>query len=132
MGFEEMQHTADWAMRVWAQDMPSLFAEAARGLNTLAHVELAQGPRERRRFECAAPDGESLLVAFLSELVYYQEQEGLAFEDFQIHIEDGRLRVAMQGAALRSIGKAIKAVTYHNLKIQKSERGYEAEIVLDV
>jgi len=132
MGFEEIQHTADWAMRIWARDVPSLFAEAAKGLNALAHVELAQGPREKRQFESEAPDEESLLVAFLTELIYYQEQENLGFDQFDIEVGNERLQVKMSGAPIKSIGKAIKAATYHNLKIQKTSRGYEAEIVLDV
>jgi SHS2 domain-containing protein len=38
----------------------------------------------------------------------------------------------MDGAALVSMSKAIKAVTYHNLQIRKTERGVEVEIVFDV
>lgn len=132
MGFEEIQHTADWAMRVWARDVPSLFAEAAKGLNALAHVEPARGPEVKRTFECEAPDEESLLVAFLTELVYYQEQENLGFHEFDVKVANGKLNVEMRGAPIQSIGKAVKAVTYHNLKIRKTNRGYEAEIVLDV
>ena len=36
MGFEEISHTADWSARVWAPDLPSLFTEAARAMNSLS------------------------------------------------------------------------------------------------
>ena len=39
-----------------------------------------------RTFEGRRPDVESLLVAFLSELVYYQEQENLAFDTFDLRV----------------------------------------------
>jgi len=132
MGFEEISHTADWSARVWAEDLPSLFAESARAMNALAGTVTGQGPRVKRRFESEGPDAESLLVAFLSELVYYQEQENLAFNVFALKVEGQQLMVEMEGAQIESTDKAIKAVTYHNLKIEKTNRGFETTIVFDV
>lgn len=132
MGFLEVPHTADWALHVWAADLPSLFAEAARGMNTLAGARLAEGPRVKRTFEVEAPDAESLLVAFLTELVYLMEQEHLGFDTFQISIEGGKLHAEMEGAPLADLTKAIKAVTFHNLQVHPTERGLEVEIVFDV
>jgi SHS2 domain-containing protein len=132
LGFEEIPHTADWSVRVWAQDVPSLFAESARAMNALAGTVTGAGPGVKRIFESEGPDGESLLVAFLSELVYYQEQENLAFDTFDIQIRDMHISVSMEGTQISSIDKAIKAVTYHNLKIEETARGVEVVIVLDV
>jgi SHS2 domain-containing protein len=132
MGFEEISHTADWSVRVWAPDLPSLFAEAARAMNSLAGITTDHSSRVKQTFESEAPDAESLLVAFLSELVYYQEQENLAFDVFGIKIESSRLRVEMEGGQITSTDKAIKAVTYHNLKIERTSDGFETTIVFDV
>ena len=132
MGFEEIPHTADWSIRVWAQDLEGLLAESARGMCWLAGVELAGEPRITKTFESEEADNESLLVAFLSELVYYAEQENLGFDSFDIQIKNGRLKVEMQGAPLKSLSKAIKAVTWHKLEIRESARGLEVEIVFDV
>jgi SHS2 domain-containing protein len=38
----------------------------------------------------------------------------------------------MLGAPVESQGKEIKAVTYHNLVIQKTQQGFETTIVFDV
>jgi SHS2 domain-containing protein len=132
MGFEEIPHTADWSIRVWAGDLPGLLAESARGMYWLAGAELAEDPRERRTYETEGPDGESLLVSFLTELVYFAEQENLGFDDFDIRIKNGRLKVEMGGAPFVSLDKAIKAVTWHNLKIKETARGLEVEVVFDV
>jgi SHS2 domain-containing protein len=132
MGFEEVSHTADWSVRVWADDLASLFAEAARAMNSLAGTVIDKGPRLKRTFESTGPDLESLLVAFLSELVYYQEQENLAFDIFRFQVEDQRLKVDMEGSQVLSTDKAIKAVTYHNLTIAKTSEGFETMIVFDV
>lgn len=132
MGFEEISHTADWSARVWAPDLPSLFSEAARAMNALGGTVIGDGPRVKRMFESEGPDTESLLVAFLSELVYYQEQENLAFDVFELKVERQKLQVEMEGGQIVSSDKAIKAVTFHNLDIQKTGRGYEVMIVFDV
>jgi SHS2 domain-containing protein len=132
MGFKEIPHTADWSLRVWADDLAGLLAESARGMNWLAAVELADSPREKRTFEAEGLDSESLLVAFLSELVYYAEQDNMGFDDFEITLKNDRLKVKMGGAPLKALGKAIKAVTYHNLEIEQTARGLEAVIVFDV
>jgi len=132
MGFEEISHTADWSVRVWAQDLPSLFVEAARAMNSLAGTVPGTGARLKRTFKAEAPDPESLLVAFLSELVYYQEQENLTFDTFDLRVTGEWLKAEMDGSQIASVDKAIKAVTYHNLKIEKTKDGIETTIVFDV
>ncbi|MGA2489822.1 MAG: archease [Anaerolineales bacterium] len=132
MPFEELPHTADWAVHVWAGSLSALFAEAARAVNVLSGARPAPGVRLRRTFEIKALDTEDLLVAFLSELIYYMEQENLVFSTFNISLDGSELRVSMSGALILSLTKAIKAVTYHNLRIHKMESGFEVDIVFDV
>lgn len=137
MPFEEIAHTADWAIRVRAENLTQLFIESARGMNALTGAQppsAAEGPgrRTHRSVTLSAPDGESLLVAFLSELVYAAEQERLVFDEFRIQFEGQTLKVEMDGAPIASINKSIKAVTYHNLQIREIQGGVEVEIVFDV
>lgn len=132
MGFEEIHHTADWSVRVWAGDLAGLLAESARAMNALAGVRVVEEERLTRDLELDAPDAESLLVSFLSELIFQQEHEHLAFDQFQLDVEGLKLKAIMHGAPIQKIDKAVKAVTYHNLKIENTARGLEAEIVLDV
>lgn len=131
-GFEELPHTADRALRVWAPDLAALFAEAARGMYTLMGVQLSTGPETVRVYEAQASDPESMLVAFLSELLYAIESEQLAFDRFEMNIENNHLHVDMSGASFQSITAFIKAVTFHNLIIQRTKDNYQVEIVFDV
>lgn len=139
MGFEEISHTADWSAHIWAADLPSLFIESARAMNALAGIVLAADPRVKRSFEAEERDAESLLIAFLSELIYYQEQEKLGFDTFELEVkgkkwevEIKKLKLEMEGAQIVCVDKAIKAATYHNLKIEETGRGFETTIVFDV
>jgi SHS2 domain-containing protein len=137
MPFEEISHTADWSLRVWAANLPELFVESARGMSSLSGIRLAQKPRIKCTFCLSAADKESLLVSFLSELVYYAEQDHLAFDYFDLNLDLEAcqpccLSAVLRGAPILSMDKAIKAVTYHNLHIHQTVRGYEVEIVFDV
>ena len=131
-GYKEQSHTADWELHVWAASLPALFVEAAHGMNNLSGAQPAQSPPVSRRFSAKAADNESLLVLFLSELVFVAEQEHLVFNEFNLKVQDSKLNVLMTGAPILSISKYIKAVTYHNLKIQKTEAGFQVDIVFDV
>ena len=131
-GFNEVEHTADWELQVWAPTMEQLLESAARGMNALAGVRLCQSPRIERKFSIDTADPETRLVSFLSELLYFGEMEGLGFDNFQLTIHGDILKADVSGASIASIDKEIKAVTYHALEISKSPRGLDVKIVFDV
>jgi SHS2 domain-containing protein len=131
-GFHEHEHTADWELEVWAPDLRALFEQAARGMYALSGIQLKPTPYIERSVQLSGPDAESLLVGFLQELLFLSETEVIGFDRFEILLDDRTLSARMHGAPIRSISKEIKAVTYHNLHIRKTERGLEARIVFDV
>ena len=135
-GFEELQHTADWAVRVWADEIPGLFVESARAMYSLSGAKRAAGQRQIKMANGWGPDLESLLVAFLSELIFYAETESLSFPTivFRLKPEGGghRYEARLEGWPAVWMNKPIKAVTYHNLRLSRTERGHEVEIVFDV
>ena len=131
-GYREIEHTADWELHVWAADLPSLLEIAARGMYALSQTNLAPGPQVIREFEIPFSDRETLLVDFLSELLFYGEDEGIAFDAYTLDFDGSTLKVRARGAPIREQAKEIKAVTYHNLQIRQTERGLEANIVFDV
>ena len=59
--FQEIDHTADWAYRVWGKSLEELFTHAAQGLYSLVGVELATEPRVVRKIHLTGVDSESLL-----------------------------------------------------------------------
>lgn len=131
-GFREREHTADWELEVWAPNWPALLEQAARGMYQLMGTRLQPEPRLTRQFKLQALDRESVLVAFLSELLYFGEMEAQGFDTFDIKLEADTMQVQLGGAPLASQSKEIKAVTYHNLAILETDRGLEVTIVFDV
>ncbi len=131
-GYREREHTADWEIFVWAPDLEILFAQAATGMYQLMGARLRPAPRAVRSLDLEAMDHESLLVTFLDELLYIGEQEGLAFDQFDLEIDSLRLKGQAEGAELMAQDKEIKAVTYHNLKLRNTSDGFAINIVFDV
>lgn len=131
-GFQEIEHTADWALRVWAPQLAELFMQAAAGMNSLAEVVLQPGNRVERQITLRAGDAETLLVTFLEELLYIAEQEEIGFDRYDLDIQGMELIARVYGAQIGSRRKEIKAVTFHNLEIQGDENGYHVQIVFDV
>jgi SHS2 domain-containing protein len=131
-GYFEIEHTADWALTVFAPDLTGLLEQAARGMYILSGVILALAPRGVRAFIVKGYDPEHLLVKFLSELLFMSEEEGIGFDSFDLCLAGLTLEARVTYSPIESQQKEIKAVTYHNLHIQPSTRGLEATIVFDV
>jgi SHS2 domain-containing protein len=96
-------------------------------------MQITQEAKITREIKLQGIDPESLLVAWLNELLYYHESEGLGFEQIEIeHLERTSLQARVTGAPTQQWLKDIKAVTYHNLSITETETGLEVTLVLDV
>ena len=131
-GYAEVPHTADWTLRVWAENLNILFIQAARGMFALMGVERADGEPVYRQIRLQANDIESLLVAFLSDLLFYLEEEGQVFDPVEVWIENSDLTAHLVGSPVRNQQKEIKAVTYYRLAIEPTAEGYEVAITFDV
>ena len=131
-GHREVEHTADLQLEVWSPDMAGLLEEAARGMYELMGVEVSEESRCHRQLEIAADDREQLLVSFLEELLFIADSEKVAYDGYLLSLQDGSLVARLEGGAILSSSKEIKAVTYHRLKIAENKRGLKTSIVFDV
>jgi len=140
--FEEIEHTADWAIRVRGRDLRALFEAAARGMFSLL-VDLAQvAPERTLELDLRAIDAETLLVDWLNELLYLSEDKGIAFSEFDITsidtsmtspgLAESRLQATVVGGRVHELRRTIKAATFNAIAIRRLDSGCEAEIVFDV
>jgi SHS2 domain-containing protein len=134
MGFEEVEHTADKALRVFGVDLKELVISAAQGMTRIMAGGLSEISTEiEKSIDLQAADAESLLVEWLNELAYWAEAEMLVFKNFQISdLSATRLRATVVGGKAAQLEKHIKAATYHNLQIIRTPKGLEATVVFDV
>lgn len=132
-GFEEVEHAADWAFHARGADLKQLFANAARALFELQAGEPPPSAGVERQVKVQGFDRETLLVNWLNELLYLQEQHGETYSEFQFQeIVDTRLQARIRGRSSAGAGRRIKAVTFHGLQIRRTAEGWEATVVVDV
>ena len=132
--FEEIPHTADWSFRAFGSDLKELLENAAYAMFELEGIHVDINTSEVVRvFTVNGFDPESLLVNWLSELVYLQEtfQEGYYYFLVEL-LPRNTLRAQIRGQPLTAAVRIIKAVTYHNLTIKQTPSGWEAVVVVDV
>ncbi|MCK5419861.1 MAG: archease, partial [Desulfobacterales bacterium] len=85
MGFEEVEHTADRALRIFGINLQELLISAAQGMTGLMVPDVSGVSAEvEKSIELDAIDAESLLVEWLNELAYWAETEMLIFTRFSI------------------------------------------------
>ncbi|MGD8210445.1 MAG: archease [Desulfobacterales bacterium] len=134
VAFDEIDHTADRALRIYGSNLEDLFLNAARGMNSLMVAAPISGSERLEKFVMLeAMDTESLLVDWLSELAYWAEIEMLIFLKFKIEsISSTHIRAYLYGTRVKKLKKHIKAVTYHNLDIVRTNEGMTATVVFDV
>jgi SHS2 domain-containing protein len=131
--FEEIEHTADIAIHVWGRDLAELFANAAYGMACQLADPDEVGQTVERAIELEAYDGETLLVAWLGELLYLGERDDCVFVEFDVlEITRTRLRAVARGGPVQEHQGHIKAVTFSDLEIRRTDAGYETTIVFDV
>lgn len=130
--YEEIDHTADWAFRAFGGDLQELFRNAAYALFALEGALDAQSTLTRE-IHVTAMDREALLVKWLNELLFLQETEHETYQEFEItSLTDTELRATIHGTQAQSLTKMIKAVTFHDLNIEQTAKGWQATLVVDV
>ena len=132
--WEEQDHTADLALRIWGDDLPDLFATAAKGMVSLLVVLEETTKTLAESIELTAPDVEVLLVDWLNELLYLGERGATltVYTDFKFReLTPTYLRAVAHGRKVDHYDVVIKAATFHNLVVRKVDKGYETEIVFD-
>jgi len=131
IGFTEIAHTADLALKVWAPDIAGLLKISARGMYALMGVEIEPDEEDIRELLIAQDDIESMLVDYLNELLYYCEN-GIAYDLISCALDEKGLVVRLKGSKLITIARMIKAATFHRLAIQRTDSGLATDIVFDV
>jgi SHS2 domain-containing protein len=132
-GYKEISHTADLSLSVWGETLSTFFKYAAIGMTEFMGKPSKEVPSVKRVLTLTAIDTEELLVEWLGELAYIAESENILFEDFSItEITGNLIKATLAGRISPKPLRIIKAVTYHNLKINRTNRGFETVIVFDV
>ena len=133
--------TADIAFEATGRDLPELFTSAADAtMNVMIENLDTIEPRETRRLELKNDAIDMLLFDFLQELIYFKDAERLLLRVPEMGIEEKEdaysLKATIAGEPLdpeRHQQRAdVKAVTLHDFRVEKTEGGWKASVLLDI
>ena len=132
--YEEIEHTADVGIRAYGSSLDELFATAAEGMFSL--ITDLDSVKEVGEIEVRleTEDIPTLLLRWLSELLFIHETQHLLLASFDVQVEGTSLRGRARGEAIdkkrHELKLVIKAVTRHRL-IVDPQKGI-AEIIFDI
>jgi SHS2 domain-containing protein len=134
---EIFEHTADIGLRIRAGDLESLFVEAGKALFAaiVANPDQVQHVKEVQ-FAVKGTDYEELLHDWLAELLFTFHAARMVFADFTVQFTADGITAVGRGEPIdflrHEIDAEVKAITWHELKIEHVEDGLQAEVIVDI
>ncbi len=129
--------TADLTVDTRGETLEDAFGQAAIALfNAMTPLE-GIGQNEIREFQVEGDDLGALLFNFLDELLYLHEVDLIVFSAFDLEIDREKLglKATCHGEhfdlSKHTQGIAVKAVTFHQMKMEQTVEGWNLRVVLD-
>lgn len=133
--YEIIDHTADVGIVTHGDDLAGVIENAAFAMFDLMYPAPAAPASGAVDFEASAGAPSDLLVEVLSELLYQAEAADVALTGFSVEVRADRARVRARTHPIAGIelhGHPIKAVTYHELRCERVDGGWMAQVIFDV
>ena len=136
-GYEFFDHTADIGIRARGETLPALFVHFARGLTELIAEDSDLKPREVRAIRLSAPDADSLLVAWLQELVFWFSTDRFLPAQYALdEVSPTSLRGEVRGEPFdpsrHTPGREVKAITRHQLEVRQRDGVWHGQVIVDI
>ena len=135
--FRLLAHTADMGIEATGDSRAEVFVAAAQGLKNMIFGDAPVAPRQSTPVSLDGGDTGELLVAWLGEILYLFEVRGLVPAEFVIHeITETSLRSEVRGEPFdpkrHPIEREVKAITYHQLSVERDGQGWHARVYVDL
>ncbi len=136
--FETFDHTADLGLRIRAGDLNTLFAEAGLALGSILVEDPASvQPARRVAIDLPADEVEYLLFDWLRAILYHFEVDHLLVARCEVRVgPSAGLQAVLEGETFdplrHELSHEVKAITYHDLRVEETEDGWLAEVIVDI
>jgi SHS2 domain-containing protein len=132
-GFEILEHTADVGLRATGVTLEEVFEQATLGLADIIGIRGNAGGTVVP-VDLTGSDIAGLLVDWLSEFLWLHETRSAALVSVQVQkVTDDRVHGWIELAPLgEATGVQVKAVTYHQLAVEREPGGWRATVFFDV
>ena len=135
MKYEILEHKADLKIRAFGKTKEELFLNMMIGMNENMKPEIKEPiEKTKREIKIESPDLDSLLVDFLSEVLYLIQVNKEIYNNIEFKkFTDTEIEAELFGQKAERFGEDIKAVTYHQLDVCQTKGGtWEARVLFDI
>lgn len=134
--YRVVEHTADVGIYVIGESLEELFRQGALGLLDITGTWKPGSADEIVSVEVSSHDLPGTFVDWLSEILYLQDARDSLIASIDLdHVGDsgarGRVGLLTRGNAELE-GTPVKAITYHQLEVERTEEGWEAHVFFDI
>jgi SHS2 domain-containing protein len=134
---ELFEHTADLGIRAISPTLADLFRDMALGLTeSMIDNPEAIEPVTAYPIELTGSDREYLLFDWLRALLMLFETDQVLVNKFDISMTTGGLVAVAWGEPCdrlrHHLSREVKAITYHDLKVEATPEGWLAEVIVDI
>jgi SHS2 domain-containing protein len=134
--YEILEHPADIGFRAFGKTLPELFSNAALAMLSIAGDPAAAEPKQEYPISVESGDREALIVDWLNEVLYWFDGKRIAFREFRVtSFREDAIEVIGLGEPRNERHHTkliVKAVTYHQLKVEHRDGSWIAEVYLDI
>lgn len=132
--FEYLPHVSELAIRLRGTSIADVLRQAALALaGVLLPRRPPPGPQQVREIVLDAPDRAALLIDWLNELLFLAERDRwIPARIDPLEATETHLRATARGPVLERAPSLVKAATWHGLRFDARDGGFEAEVLLDV
>ena len=132
-----LNHTSDIKVEIYGADLPELFTNAANCLFDLMLDRTKVNEVVSQRVYLEAASLPELFLDWLRELLFLFSTRSLAIGRVEIgSLEPTRISATVFGeefdAERHGLRVEVKTPTYHEYRIEKTEDGFRATVILDV
>ena len=135
--FRVLEHTADIGFEAIGATREKAFANAGLALQDLSVDLDSIAARDEVAIAVEGENAQELLVNWLSQVLYLFDAEGWVFREFEVRrLEDQALEAVARGEKFDRIRHhvklQVKAITYHQLALEKTPLGWRAQVYVDI
>lgn len=135
MKFKYLPHTSEAKFVAYSTNIVGVFRNSALAMFNILGDTTKVKPKKKINIKIKAKSYESLLYDFLDELLFLHDTERIFVHDVKaIKIKDFELTATVECDSLKNyeLKSEIKAITYNGMTIKKTQKGYEATVVVDI
>ena len=134
--YKILSHTADLRLEVYGKTIEELFTNAAEALASVQlaskKIPLSHGVVAKEEIKVESVNLSTLLVDFLNEILAKSQINKRVYKVENLKLIGNELMAEISGVPVDKFEEDVKAVTYHEVDIQKEGEILKTRLVFDI